>query len=263
MANWRDFEDETVEWLNDAFREYAHFTLEGGFDSTVSDILVKTDGGDSFYIDAKLCPAQSGQFVLLPNIKTGTFDYSLSNATPLNAAAQEIISFMNDSFEDFKAAGTRGEEILFENAEDVFANWIVSAYQNKGVRYIFTNNYTILPIEDFQKHFFISAKYRVKRSGSSDVGKRRAEKILQNTSLGEYRISGYRVSKSKLFVKSPLDLHNRRFIYDGYEYMFSKRDSEFEVRKLSNTFNANVIFSIKSKGVSGLTQEQFVERLCN
>lgn len=56
-----------------------------------------------------------------------------------------------------------------------------------------------------------------------------------------------RTDDSKLFVTSTRYIHNTRFIINGTEYMFSERGSEYEIRKLSNTFNANVIFSIDLK----------------
>ena len=63
----------------------------------------------------------------------------------------------------------------------------------------------------------------------------------------------------KLFVTSSLDLHNERFIYGDYEYMISDRGSSYEVRKLSNTYNANVIFSIDLKGDrAGMSNDEFI-----
>ena len=56
---------------------------------------------------------------------------------------------------------------------------------------------------------------------------------------------------------STRNLHDVRFVLDGYEYMFSIRDDKYEIRKLSNTFNANVIFSIFKKNQKGLTDAEF------
>jgi len=46
--------------------------------------------------------------------------------------------------------------------------------------------------------------------------------------------------------------------------MISKRNDEFEIRKLSNTFNANVIFSIEinpQSGINFISDEDFVNHL--
>ena len=58
MAVWEDFEIECTEYLNKTFGKYANFVHQGGSDSTVPDILVKTNKGTSFYIDAKHCTDQ-------------------------------------------------------------------------------------------------------------------------------------------------------------------------------------------------------------
>ena len=40
--------------------------------------------------------------------------------------------------------------------------------------------------------------------------------------------------------------------------MFSQRGERYEIRKLSNTYNANVIFSVKlNEYASGLTDQEF------
>lgn len=156
------------------------------------------------------------------------------------------MSVMNSDFEAFKEAGTAGKNIIFNNDQEVFAAWIVDIYKSKGVKYIITNNYNILPIDDFSKAFHISAKYRIKRSGSSSVGKSKINAI-KNHLISNYPISSYRDDGDKLFVKSSSNLHNKRFIIDGTEYMISSRGDEYEIRRLSNTFNANVIFSISLK----------------
>lgn len=74
---------------------------------------------------------------------------------------------MNNLFDEYLEAGTKGKEIVFDNCNNVFSTWIIDYYKNKGVKYFITNNYIILPIERFSDYFNVSAKYRVKRSGSS------------------------------------------------------------------------------------------------
>lgn len=66
----------------------------------------------------------------------------------------------------------------------------------------------------------------------------------------------------KLFAYATANIHDRRFIFNGYEYMFSKRDDRFEIRKLSNTYNANVIFSIQNDPtIQGLSDDEFISCL--
>lgn len=246
METWKKFEIEATQYLNDNLKDKAIFVRQGGADSTIPDISVTTLYGDSFYIEAKHCPAQCGQFVLLPNLRTQEFDYSPLNATKLNTYTQQIIDVMNARFNEYKEAGTAGKNIQFSNSQNVFSNWIITTYKSKGVKFIITNNFKIFSIDDFSDIFKITAKYRVKRSGSTSVGKSKLEQV-KSYLIANYSIIDTRESNDKLFVFSNENLHNIRFYIDGNEYMISKRDEEYEIRKLSNTFNANVIFSIEIK----------------
>lgn len=262
MSSWQVFEIECTDYLNNTFGEYATFYHEGGADSTVPDIRVKTKTNRTFYIDAKHCPAQCGQFVLLPNISTRTFEYSSLNANRINAHAIEIIEFMNKDFDEFREAGTAGKDINMQNGSQIFADWIIQTYKEKGARLFITNDFTIIDIDDFSEYFNVSAKYRIKRSGSSSVGRSRLS-VISSLLKNEFRsISSTRTQGDKLFVASSVDLHNTRFIYEGNEYMISARDSEYEIRKLSNTYNANVIFSINLKnGRTGLSNSGLISYL--
>lgn len=261
MSSWQDFEVECTDYLNDTFGNYATFYHEGGSDSTIPDIRVETNTNRTFYIDAKHCPAQCGQFVLLPNISTRTFEYSSLNANRINAHAIEIINFMNSDFDEFREAGTAGKDINMQNGSQIFADWIIQIYKEKGARLFITNDFRIVDIDEFSKYFNVSAKYRIKRSGSGSVGKSRLSAI--STYIKDhYNISSVMADGDKLFVTSSVNLHNERFIYGGYEYMISDRGSSYEVRKLSNTYNANVIFSIDIKGSkAGLSNEEFISFL--
>ena len=265
MAIWEDFEMDCTNYLNGKFGNYAKFIHQGGTDSTVPDILVKTVSGKTFYIDAKHSPAQCGQFVLLPNLKTGTFQYSTQNVNYINEWANIIIRHMNKYFDEYRESGTSGKDIILDNSQYVFSNWIIESYKDKNVRFFITNDYTILPIEMLADYFEISAKYRIKRSGSSSLGKSRVDayaKLLSNNMAHNYAVTDVRIDGDKLFISSDKELHNQRFVDRMYEYMFSARGCEYEIRKLSNTYNANVIFSIKYNGtISGLSDKDFINYL--
>lgn len=129
-------------------------------------------------MDVKYCPAQCGQFVLLPDSENNIFRYSNRNKSRINIYSQKILNYMNCHFKDFKEVGTKGKDISMENDSDIFANWIIQIYKDKGVKFFITNNYTILPVERFQDYFDISAKYRTKRSGSRNVGKKNVQLVM-------------------------------------------------------------------------------------
>lgn len=262
MANWEEFEKQCEDYLNDKFGHYADFTLQGGADSTVPDILVTTQSGKSFYIEVKHSPAQCGQFVLFPDLQTRTFEYSEQNVNKINCYAELIMDYMNQDFDAFRDAGTAGKDIDMSNGSNVFANWVIQAYHDKGADFFVTNNFTLLPIDRFSNYFDVAAKYRIKRSGSGNVGRSRFNSVLNYITSNGYTIKKHRIVGDKLFISSPVNLHNQRFIINGTEYMFSLREDEYELRKLSNTYNANVIFSIKQKtGIPGMSAEEFINYL--
>lgn len=258
MNIWEKFEIDCTKFLAEQFGNYATFTHQGMSDSTVPDIKVITKKNKQFYIEAKHSPAQCGQFVLLPNVEFQKFEYSKLNSTPLNEYSLTIIDFMNNNFDEFKEAGTAGKIIEFNDCKDVFAKWIIKTYKDKGVKFFITNNNIILPIEQLIDYFEISAKYRIKRSGSSSVGSGNIDKV-KNYLKSRFPNAKIESTFDKIFLYSQENLHNERFIIGKNEYMISKRENNYEIRKLSNTFNANVIFSIELKSnKSGLTVSDFI-----
>lgn len=262
MNKWEKFEQDCVEFLNKTYGMYARFTHKGGADSAVPDILVETRQGFCFYIEAKHSPAQCGQFVLLPDIMTQTFQYSKQNTDSINSLAQMIIEYMNQKFDDYRNAGTAGKEIVMPGSQEIFAAWIAEHYRKKGVQFFITNGFKIIPIRQFRECFEISATYRVKRSGSSDVGKKRISVVKDFLFRQDYEIRNVQTEGNKLFITSDLPYHDQRFILNEYEYMFSQRGERYEIRKLSNTYNANVIFSVKlNEYASGLTDQEFITAL--
>ena len=261
MAQWLKFEEDCTNYLNRKFGDRAVFCHLGGEDSTVPDIRVTTNNGRKFYMDAKLAPAQCGQFVLTPSVASGSFVFSERNKTELTPQVQAIIDHMNADFEAYKEAGTTGKDIDLNDGGKIFREWIISTYIQKGAAFFITNDYTILPIGDFAKHFDVTATYRVKRSGSANVGKGNIPKVIAYIKSAGYSVERLAAEDGKLFAYSSAELHNERFVLDGFEYMFSARENEFEIRKLSNTFNANVIFSIYKKAQKGLTDAEFIAAL--
>lgn len=88
MSDWRQFELECVDYLK---KQYGNFFEHLGFsDSTTSDI--KYNRGDkSFFIEAKMPQAQSGQFVLLPDLKNRKFIFSPRNKSEMDKVKFSVI----------------------------------------------------------------------------------------------------------------------------------------------------------------------------
>lgn len=239
------FEIECYEYLTEKYGN--RFCHEGGMDSTKSDIAVIKNNCVAFFIEAKDTAAQSGQFVLLPDEDTETFVFSPKNKSEQNEMTDIIIDYMNQDFDRFNSAGTAGESLDIDT--DVFSEWIIHHYIDKGVKYVisYRHGYVILPIEKFNKYFNISAKYRIKKSGSGEPANRDIPEVRRIISSVYPSAELYKQGK-KLFANIPNRIFTQRFVLGKYTYYLSKQEPNvYEVRRLSNTYNMNVIFAIQLK----------------
>ena len=247
METWKEFEKSCYIYLVREYGKFCSFEPLGESDSTSSDIRVITKNNGKFFVETKEAVAQCGQFVLYPDEENGKFVYYPRNKSPLNKYSQDIIDYMSDNFRAFAEAGTRGCNI---NVPDkVFYGWIKNYYASKNVRFFITkaSNYIIFPIEQFEKYFAVSATYRVKRSGSSDPAKSNVPEIrcTLSTLNCNYELL---TANGKMYVKTNRDIDGLKLKGLKYTYLFNQTEHNiFNIRKLSNTENANVIFSISLK----------------
>lgn len=268
-STWAKLETEVTEWLNSENSDSnISFQQCGGSDSTVSDIQIMVDNKPTNkFIEVKSANAQAGQFVLFPNTATRTFEYSTKNHSdynnPINGlVVSEILDFMDENFDSYANAGTKGVEIMFPklSAEDnsrFLALWIADYYSNvKHAEWLTTkdsnNNIILLPFSKLAEYFNVTACYRVKKSGSSSV--KNSCKTLENVkqsiiSLNPDNMPEFTIVNNKLYAKFetiPQNLGNADY------HLAIKGDwgTLFEVRKLSKTFNSNVIFSLRLKQLS-------------
>lgn len=257
---WQEFEIFCLNYLTRIFGNY--FSSRGGSDSTHSDIEYSSER-INFAIECKMPHSQSGQFVLIPNEEYKIFDFSKKNKTSRTLdGTEEIITYVNEHFDEFSSPGTKGVDLQMDPS--VYERWIKAMYRQKNVEYIMTSineticdeNIVILPLDKIGEYFDISCKYRVKKSGSSGVGKKKykdACKMLKQSGIEFAEVDGYQIYMEKKLINS---------IHVGAEgkYKFNLNTCEpaftYMIRVLSNTFNANIIFSLKIK--DGVTQDPTV-----
>lgn len=241
-----EFEINCFNYLTNTYGNKFH--REGGMDSTKSDILVINNNCINYYIEVKDTNAQSGQFVLLPNEDNNTFVFSPRNHSKPNEMTDIIINYMNQHFDLFNKAGTAGKSLNIDDS--VFVKWIINHYINKNVKYIiscYNDKYVIFPIRKFASYFDISAKYRIKKSGSGAPAKKDISTVTDVISK-TYQTAKFTVDGKKLFVTITEPILEDKFVLGKYTYYFSRKEPKtYEVRRLSNTYNMNVIFSIKTK----------------
>ena len=242
------FERRCYEYLKHLYStDKISFEHEGGMDSTKSDIAVLKNGMIDFYIEAKDAAAQSGQFVLLPNEETETFQFSPRNRSEVNEMTNIIIEYMNNDFDRFHNAGTAGAGLDIDTS--VFSDWIIEYYKEKNVKYVISYNeeYVIFPIDRFASYFDIVATYRIKKSGSSEPAKKDISLIKDKIQESYPNVIFYSEGK-KLFAEIKENIMKNRFQIGDYTYYFSEKSANiYEIRRLSNTYNMNVIFSIRLK----------------
>ena len=113
-----------------------------------------------------------------------------------------------------------------------------------GKNILTSDNFIIFPIQHFHKYFDVSAKYRVKKSGSNSPSKNSLIEIEDILKRNNLHYSNLHFNSTKLFVQIPE--RSEKFQMNGinYDYQFNpQNDGYFEIRRLSNTKNANVIHS--------------------
>lgn len=236
--NWKEFEVFCVTYLNKTYGN--KFAKKGESDSTTSDILFT--GNNPFYIEAKMPHSQCGQFVLIPNRAEYKFDYSPKNKSEINPYTQEIMQFMSENFSEYANLSTKGKIVPLP--ESVFVNWIKEYYKSKGVKFFITYNadFIIFPIEHFEHYFNVSCTYRIKKSGS---------RHLNSKSLPDFKQAldkeGISYTMRGLELHSDENIHDKRISGDDKDFLIKENNGAYHVKILSNTFNANVIFSISLK----------------
>lgn len=253
MKPGEQFELDSLEYLITNYRKDGiEFLHHDTTDSTRSDIEVIINGRSAFFIEAKYTTAQSGQFVLLPDDTSKTFLFSRRNKSLPNVMTELMIAYMNQNYDRFNAAGTSGEALNID--PDIFTQWIIDHYRKKKVKYVISKrkHMIICPIEKFGEYFEVSAKFRIKKSGSTEPSGKYVDAVisaLKNkfgiTDVYKQTVKG----KKKLFANAPANLSKVRFELGKYTYYLSPQIDvgHFEVKQLSNTRNKNVIFTINVK----------------
>ena len=211
----------------------------------MSDILTIAKN-NTFYIETKMKKSQAGQFVLYPNKNSKTFIFSKNNKSDENEYTNTIIKHMNENFEKYKNTKRKGEYV--DISPNIAFSWIINNYLSKNVSFFaITNkeNIVIFPVEKISQYCTVKTIYRVKQSGSCNPSKKDmpsiSKKLMQNNIKHNLIING-----KKVLINTKNDISDISFYIDNYKYIFKRKDENlYEIRKLSNTANANVIFSIE------------------
>lgn len=254
MENWKICEKECFEYLKKNFAsEKFTFEADGGSDSTKSDILLKKNGIECFYIETKMNQAQSGQFVVLQNDEKKIFLYSPRNQYPENEQSRQIIEKMNERFDYYKNPGTKG--IKLDLDKFYFYDWIFHNYtDNKNAKYFIIekelgvetpDNFIIFPTQRLKKYTDANATYRAKRSGSANPSKKDFDDIKKAAKTEGFTVSNLHLEDKYTFCELNAVSATYKMMGENHKYQFKhETGNTFIITKLSKVCNANVIFDI-------------------
>ena len=260
MAGWQSFEQECCNYLNRAYgSNRVRFICDGGSDSTSPDIIVIIDGVNKFNIEVKSPQAQSGQFVVLN--ENDELIFSPRNKSDIEDA-RPFLAYMNANYDKYAIATTAGADL--DMNPDEYNEWIIGHYLRRRVKFVITRDafsFIILPIEKYGEYFDTSCTYRIKKSGSNEVPKSIAYSVAELFDGVTYR---YELGKKLCVVSSKRYTKGTKLTLGTYDYMVSAvlDDGALYIRRLSNTNNANVIFTITLKtGQKEYDLEKFIRSI--
>lgn len=258
--SWENFENECCEYLKKTYGT-SNLTIKqtGGSDSTMPDIQILKNGKEFINLEVKEPDAQSGQFVVLEDDIKSTFVYSGNNKTPQNQYTQKILDEMNNNYSNYSNPGTKG--VTINVPAEVSYKWIISYYLNiKKSTFVMTKwgtSFIIIPTQSLSEYFDVEAVYRVKKSGSSNAKQKDFTIIKKLLNTKNVKYSNLHSSEEgKIIVTLPDCIETTFTIQSSPKDFFFRKKSnqDYIVTKLSNTKNANVIFTISLKELQQNTE---------
>ena len=273
-SRWREEEDDACEFLKQKFKAYfKRIKKVGGSNSTAPDIEVETMNDTVFNIEVKCARARGGQFALRDT--SISFEFSRRNKSVDGEAAKKIVAYINQNYDPFVETGKTGASLEgMPGAPDVFSDWIRERLEAYNVRFILArpdrNDFLIIPVDRFKKSFDVSARCRLKASGSQRLSIKAMNSLLNylNNDLLPH-VKGGETMKAEITTEG-LIIHksgNLQFEYitlNGANYYLSDQGDRYVVKKVSDTANYTVVFSLNLKrNAKGWTEEEFRRYLRN
>jgi hypothetical protein len=246
MQKWKIFEQEACNYLNKKIRhEGVRFSLTGGSDSYSRDIEV-------FWKDKRLCSveckykkSQASQFVVIHDLQKKKFKWSSENKSTKEGALN-VVKHMNKKYSYYSQVPKCKTNVeLCIKTSFMYARVIKQI--NKKACFIVASNYEnrfsperpliLEATRNIKNIFNIKGKYRAKQSGSRSLPKKDFDKVLH-----------CEVKDGRCHVYDPVG--NLPSKNPGAESIYLGKpdnDGYREYRKLSNTRNPSVIFTLELK----------------
>ena len=263
---WQKFEENVYKFLKNTL-DIKNLTLDhkGGSDSTTSDIKFSVNNSQKFILEVKKNIAQAGQFVVVGNVKNKK--YSVSAKTVCTLETKSIITHMNNNnyyrleekkFENAPKGKKEAIELICDKKlmyKRVIAQmktksyFIASSHHDKDSNFSKENPLIIEKIDDLENYFDITGTYRPKWSGSAPLPIPKYEDVKKIFKCKEEGNRLYVIDQNNQYQKywtEKLTPTTDRF--DAHLYLSKPIKNDLrEVKKLSTTYNSNVIFTLKLK----------------
>ena len=264
---WKNFEDNVYDFLKKMLKiENLALGHEGGSDSTKSDIEFLLNNKQKFLLEVKQNIAQAGQFVVCWDAKNKK--YAVTDKTKCKLETKAIIMHMNNndyyrSEENFFLGAPNGKRKAIELICDkklmykrvialikTKSSFIASSHYERDSNFSSENPLIIEEIDDLENYFDISGSYRPKFSGTRKLPKKEYGDIKKKFDCVEMNDRLYletsSISSQKVYLTEALTFTSNRF--DAVYYLSDSDNNSFkEIKKLSTTYNSNVIFTLKLK----------------
>ena len=251
---WKQFEKNAAEFLNDIKKKNnIEIDPKGGADSKSIDIGIKKNGSLILIVEVKMPTSQIGQFVINNDESNNKFILSKRLNKDNIPRTSKILEFINQNYSKYKETVRSGKEV---NCDQEIKNNSVSEYLNlKKINYIIScdknYNFKIVNKSNFFNFFEVDkCVIRNKASGSQHIGSNVFKEVKEYLKENyECQIIQKKPKTEIIFKNEYSDIEkkkeNRYFYVNNKKYYFAKDEDLYFIKKISNTANPTVIFTLK------------------
>jgi len=259
LQKWEVFQNEATDFLSEYFN--IHCSMEGGFDATTSEITARNADQVLTTIEAKFCPAQAGQIILLSDgIK---FTFSEKSKNRVNEYTQEIIKYLNDNYASFQGTNSATIPITTISFSTLF-KWVKKVYSDKNVEWIIASkefcnlskdDLLFVPLDEIEKYFDISITLRRKKTGNDHIPGKDLPDFQEEMDLIN---PNYQIKRTNnrylLTLNSKISNFN---IGTKYLLSMTNQDAQYYIKKKDMNTNPNLVFQLNLKDTIEFQGESF------
>ncbi len=263
MQKWEEFEQNATEFLTQLHPDFT-FKNIGSTNSNAPDIEVyNAKNRNIFNIEAKYTPSQAGQIVVLD--QDGTFEYSNKSKNTKVVSTDLLINHLNNNYDTYAEVAQSSIPIVVD--KNILYSFIEEQYRIKKNEWIIASNVAsslkssslcLIPISKIRNNFIVSAVLRRKKSGTSEIPKSmrsQAKEIINSICDKPY----FEEVGKKMYFYGDIGSHS--CVLPENIYLSKKDTNKYEIRKRSNTNNANIMFSLELKDSYSYMEESFISHL--